>query len=174
MKKPSRHMPLRVDPSVISSWVLAVFSSAAVVFGLLIHWPITVCFALAIAMVFIWGSKTQRHIDSIVADRDGEGICTFARALDMRNLDPWVVRAVYEEVSEFVFGMGENSPLRPEDDLTRDLLLDEDDIDLAIFTAVAERTSRSLDGWETNPLGGRIETVKDLIYFFNAQPQQCQ
>lgn len=105
----------------------------------------------------------RRH--RIATERKGESVCSFARAIDMRRLDPWIVRAVYEEVHDTA-----GFPLRPSDTLLRDLRLHEDDLDLIVMD-IARRCGRSLDDFEQNPCAGPIETVRDLIEVLNAQPR---
>ena len=82
-----------------------------------------------------------------------------------RRLDPWAVRAAYEELQAAT-----GFPLRPTDTLFQDLRLDEDDLDLDMLPDIANRCGRSLVAPEKNP-ATRVETVHDLIAFLNAQPR---
>jgi hypothetical protein len=100
------------------------------------------------------------------ADRQAESLCTFARSFDCRTTDTWIVRAVYEEIARFV-----EYPIRADDHLERDLKIDPEDIEF-IVEVVADRTSRSLEGYEANPFYGRMSTVRDLVRFFADQPRQ--
>ena len=69
-----------------------------------------------------------------------------------RRLDPWAVRAAYEELQAAT-----GFPLRPTDKLTRDLRLDYDDLDLDMLADIANRCGRLLDATENNP-ATRVET----------------
>ena len=48
-------------------------------------------------------------------------------------------------------------------------MLDEDDLDLDLVEEIAQRTSRSLDGYESNPYYGKVTTARNLVLFFNYQ-----
>ncbi len=86
-------------------------------------------------------------------------------------MDTWVIRAVYEEVCRQMASPG--FPLHPEDNLWKTLRLDEDDLDWEIAEAVAQRTGRPLANYESNPYYEKVQTVGDLVMFFNAQPLQA-
>ena len=101
----------------------------------------------------------------IARAREGESICTFARAIDCRKFDTWIVRAVYEELSD---DGAVRFPVRPSDQLGKELKLDGDSIEEAI-EFVAERAGRLLDGWESNPYAGRVSTVGDVVAFLQLQ-----
>lgn len=106
----------------------------------------------------------------MINSRAGESICTFTRSLDFRSIDTKIIRAVHEEIQFHVSDKDRPLPLRADDDLFRDLRLDEDDIDLDIVPAIAERTGRSLENYETNPFWHRTNTVGGLVRFLNFQP----
>lgn len=108
----------------------------------------------------IWHLRMVRLHDI----RREESICTFARALPARDHDTWIVRAVYEELSDHF-----RVPLRPTDDVTKLFgLIDDDAEDIAV--RVAYRARRSLENSERNPLHNRVVTVADWIAFFENQP----
>ncbi len=125
-------------------------------------WPLVFIFAAVIAVGTLIG---WRHDKREAERRRGESICNFARSFDCRVIDPWVVRAVYEEFSE-------SYPIRAEDSFRDDLRTDEEDLEDSI-EAIAQRIGRSLDNTEANLVWGRVEnvTVGDLVLFLNAQPK---
>ncbi len=63
-------------------------------------------------------------------------------------------------------------PVRASDRLMEDLRLDDDDLDFDLAMQIEQRTGRSLDQTKTNPLLGKVKTVRDLVLFFNAQPRR--
>jgi len=65
-------------------------------------------------------------------------------------------------------------PVRADDRLVEDLWMDPDDIDLDVFTDAAERTGRSVQDTQNNPLYGRVKTARDLVDFLCAQRQLQQ
>ena len=99
----------------------------------------------------------------IKAARAGEDIGTFARSFDYRNVDPWVLRAVYEETATEV-----EYPVLADDRL-RDVFADGLDLNDAL-DRMAFRARRSLDGAEVNPFYDRVERVRDLVHFLDHQP----
>ncbi|EDX89816.1 hypothetical protein ADG881_1918 [Alcanivorax sp. DG881] len=48
-------------------------------------------------------------------------------------------------------------------------MLDQDDLDLDLVEEIAQRTSRSFDGYESNPYYGKVTTARNLVLFFNHQ-----
>lgn len=93
----------------------------------------------------------------IAGERRSDSICSFARAFERRQVDPWVVRAVYEAYSV-------SFPVRADDVLDQELV----DFDAA---DIAERAGRCLERVEENPLFGRVSTAGDLVRFLSLQPR---
>ena len=155
MRVPSNRMPARDD----QSW------------GLVAWVMITLLYAVLIPIAFVWfvfgGGFVilldHRRTKRLVKQRQGESICTFARSLDCRHIDTWIIRGVYEEIQSWV-----NYPIRASDRFD-ELGIDAEDID-DIAEIVARRTSRTLDGCEQNPWYGRVYTLYDLVGFFTNQP----
>lgn len=110
-----------------------------------------------------------RHKRRLVAARDGETICEFARSFD-RKTDTWILRAVYEEVSRYLSVDGRPLPIRRADRFQKDFKMHPEDLD-DFASDIAFRAQRSLDGAEKNPLRYKIKTVGDLVSFFEHQPK---
>ena len=108
----------------------------------------------------------RRQFERLKEERKEESICTFARSLPAREHDTWVVRAVFEELSSRV-----RVPIRPTDDLKKDLKIDPDDLDETAFE-IARRAGRSMDDTKNNPMFDRVVTVADIIVFFEHQPKR--
>jgi hypothetical protein len=98
-------------------------------------------------------------------ERKSESICTFARALFARKHDTWIVRSVYEELSEMC-----GLPIRPADHLERDLGFVPEDLEDCV-EEVSRRAGRSLVATEKNPMFDRVTTVADLVAFLEHQPR---
>jgi hypothetical protein len=120
-----------------------------------------------LAISAVAGRNHARQMRQFAATRAGEGICEFAREFNAREIDTWIIRAVYEEVQDCI---ASEFPLRAGDRLGEDLRIDPDDLDMVIALRVAERTGRSLEQPERNPYYQRLITVGDLVNFFNNQP----
>lgn len=149
--------------------LLAVF--AAGYFGLLLAHPMAVMGStLAFGgLVIAQGRREAQRLARMAQSRAGESICQFARSIDCRRVDTWVVRAVYEELQRSLSGTVA-VPLRVTDHLERDLRIDADDLEFLIV-GIAQRARRSLDHTSANPLFGQVATVRDLVEFLHAQPR---
>jgi hypothetical protein len=58
-----------------------------------------------------------------------------------------------------------------DDNMTEDLRVDADDLDMDLVPHIAERAGRSLNDTRRNPLYGKVRTVRDLVAFLEAQPK---
>jgi len=114
--------------------------------------------------------KQRAWLERVASERRGESICQFAHSFDPREVDTWVVRAVYETCQQELEFVHTKFPVRASDKL-RELLFDPDDLDMAIAPEVGRRAGRSLANAEMNPLYGKVYSVADLVLFFNAQPK---
>ncbi len=101
--------------------------------------------------------------------RTGDPLCNFARAFDTRQVDTWVIRAVWDALQSCVMRKSDPFPFLPEDRISEDLGIDSEDL-TDIVTDVAERAGYSGDDFELNPMCGKVETVGDLVLFVNQQP----
>lgn len=158
-----------------------------------VGWAILVCFTAAILYAFaekpivvggliglifvsslIQNFRARRHLQRLASNRGGESICTFVREADCRNVDTWVVRAVYEQLQEHLSSAYPTFPLRWNDRLKEDLKIDEEDLEVDLASEVAERAGRDYRDTKGNPYFGKVRTVGDLVLFFNAQTYVTQ
>lgn len=135
----------------------------------------TAVFVLLFCGVFLLARRETRriaeHLRCLAAEREGESICDFARDFDTRQVDTWIVRAVYEQLQYHLTDVSPAFPVRASDRLKEDLLLDDDDLDMDIAQEVEQRAGRSLDDTSANPYFGKVKTVRDLVMFFQFQPK---
>ena len=103
-----------------------------------------------------------------MSGRKGENICTFHRAFNLRQVDPWIVRAVYEEVLNFIRTGKLKCALRASDRLLEDLQIDLEDVE-EIGISIAARAGYDLTNYEQNPFYAKLKTVGDLVMFFTHQ-----
>ena len=167
MRAPSRLLPSRAParkPTQIGWIVLTVL---VVSIGWAIYESPVVRWCFAGATLVYGGLSFYAHRQHLrrARDRRVDSLCTFVRALEVRDHDTWVLRAVYEELTHLV-----RHPVRPADHLTKDLGIDADDLE-DIAREIARRASRSLDDTKKNPLYGRVHTVADMIQFLEHQPK---
>lgn len=119
---------------------------------------------------FIVSIRHNRRMGRLAASRGDESICTFARSFDRRSVDPWIIRAVYEELQSACAFKGGVVPIRATDHMVRDLDIDGDELDY-IAEDIARRAGRSLSHSEKNPWYDRVHTAGDLVHFFAHQPK---
>lgn len=174
MKPASRSMP-RLERKPTLPWVGRLCFAglgAAVLWALWAH-LIAVCASVVVlwCLAVISRQWEQWHLAPLVQARAGQSLCDFARSIDCRRVDTWVVRAVYEELPHYLSsGAPLPLPLRVTDRLKEDLRLHADDVD-DIAVDVALRTGRNLASTDANPFFGKVATVGDLVEFLNAQPR---
>lgn len=176
MRTPSRRMPKYVRPPEPPGmgWARAI-AFAAIVMTCLIANPLTTIAWLAALAALIAGIHRTYHVDRrqlvpLIASRQSESICEFARSFDCRRTDTWVIRAVYEELQDYHVRYGK-LPIRATDLFESDLLIDDEELDYLIAPAIAERTGRSMEYIKENPYAGKVRSVADLVRFFNLQPR---
>jgi len=184
MKRFSRHMLPREDFQHVrkrKKWraycVGGVFLAFMLCMLLLNLWiqPVATLAFLTILILLTWcrAAAESKRLRALAASRAGEGICQFARQARCRENDPWVVRAVYEELAHQTarFAKATDFPVRWDDDIWQTLKMDEEDVENACLPVMAWRAGRSLDKTRKNPWAGKVETAGDLVRFLNAQPR---
>lgn len=118
---------------------------------------------------YLWGVIKSKQHDSLMRNnRRSDSICTFARSFDVRSVDTWVIRAVYEGFQTEV-----SFPIRPDDRISDDLWLDDEDIEVDFVRDIAFRCRRSLDDPGSNPHYPLGHTLRNIVNFLNAQPMRA-
>ena len=154
--------------------ILVIWAGAVIwcIVAMIIQSPLSsIGFALFAAAITTASLVTVRKLNQLRNARQGEDIGTFARSLAMRQLDTWVVRAVYEEISQYVGTKEHPFPVRANDRLTEDLQVDREDFG-SVLCAIADRCGRSLDKLEENPLFPKFTTVADVIHMLMLQSKE--
>jgi len=125
----------------------------------------------AICLLYVEATLRDVRLKRIASERTNESICSFARVFDYREVDPWIIRAVWQELQSYcphaksVIGF----PIRPSDQLNEDLEIDGEELE-EIANIISRRTGHSLENTQTNPYYGRVATVFDMVMFMNHQP----
>lgn len=161
----SRWMPPLPDRTMSPTALRLGCAAFAAVIGVLAwrHPPFAIVVAAVVAGVAAVTFFDRRRQRRLAAERAGESICTFGRALDRRTVDPWVIRAVHDALGAYA-----DFPIRASDSLDRILGVYGDELD-DVAREVAERTGRTLDGAGRNPV--RVRTAGDLVRFISHQPR---
>ncbi len=128
---------------------------------------------MVIGVAYFGGWFDQRLLRHFAERRVGQSICHFARDFNCRITDTLVVRATYEEMQEYFRFVRPHFPLRSSDNFKTDLRMDDEDLEDVVYS-IAHRSQRSLSHTEKNPLFGKVETMRDLVLFLNAQPLSKQ
>lgn len=171
-KTASRFMPpAAVHPPL--RWSARCFLAVMAVAFMAVFWshPVAVGGSLLAlgSLVAVLSRREALRLAHMAQGRAGESICQFARSIDCRRVDTWVVRAVYEELQRSL-SAAVAVPLRVTDHLQRDLRLDADDLD-DLVADMAQRARRSLADTSANPLFGKVTMVGELVEFLQAQPR---
>ena len=181
----SRHMPKNPPPTRGDRIRLRIKICFAVllyfgIYGFLTCYMIVSVFAgsffaaAAVGLLFILHFLPQdtqdKTLNRLRGCRQGEDIGTFVHALPIRDLDAWIVRATYEELSADLKTGKEPFPLRPTDRFD-DLWIEMDYLEDGLLPAIAARCQRSLTDLEKNPRVQTVETVEDLIQMLMLQPK---
>jgi hypothetical protein len=153
------------------AWIALALLAFAPVYFLLEH-PIgtSVVLTMLVAMAVVENRRYRGRLRRLVESRAGESICEFAQSFECHSVDTWVVRAVYEQLQDYLGG-SPAVPIRAIDRLKDDLPIDMEDIEMDLAAQIAQRAGRSLTDTTANPYYAKIETVEDLVLFFNAQPK---
>ncbi len=170
-RQPSRRLP---PATAYHATPLGVALSVSLVAGLAVigvwkPWALLLILALGLAAWIGIRLETQRLLRLVLA-RPRDSICTFARAFDCRQVDTWIIRAVYEELQTVLPHGVRPFPIRAEDHLEYDLGIDHDTLE-EVAEDVASRAGRSIKNGERNPYYDRIRRVMDLVYFLHHQPR---
>ena len=175
--RPSRLMPAYAPGAVSWPWRVGGFAVLVAVVGLFAWglWakpvPVLTSTGAVVFIIAVLEYRNRLRLRRLAQPRAGESICSYARALPIRELDPWVVRAVFEELQPYVADHGIPFPIRPADRLAEELGVDAEELNETVAPQIAQRIGRSLDGAEHNPYYGKVMTVEDLVRFFCAQPE---
>lgn len=175
MSRPSRLMPAWAPPPVRWPLRLVGWLVAAALVGwcvwLFSTWPIpaTVTSAVLVVATVVHNIRERRRLAALAELRPDESICSFGRALPIRELDTWVVRATFEQLQAHLQRVHVAFPIRPSDRLVADLKFDPEDLE-ELAVEIATRTGRSMEGGPRNRYYDKVTTVEDLINFLCAQP----
>ncbi len=126
--------------------------------------------AVIFAIGYFSSENTTEYFEALYRTREDEDIGTFARSLDYRNTDTWIIRAVYEELNSEL-PCDKTIPLHPSDNLKEDLKLDDEDLEF-VLERIFARADISDEAIEKNPFYTKMETVADLVAFCDYQQKE--
>ena len=156
--------------SYLPYWLLPAVASVLVVGAWFIH-PVVCLLTFGLCVhAYFEEQHRQKKFHALRSSRGGEGICEFARSFNRHATDPWVIRAVYDELQEYVDPQLRSFPIRSTDELFGDLTIDHEDFEFDLITSIAKRCGRTLSGHQVNERLAQLRTASDLVLFLNAQP----
>ena len=174
MRRPSRQMPRDAAPAV--SWYRSLLAGAFLVLlvvgaGVAV-WtrPWLLLLIPTFWLAYLIDSRIEeKRLAPVREARREESICSFARSVDCRSRDTWVVRAVYEELRDYL-----GFDFRPDDDLFAELRVDEEDFEFDLLPVISRRCGRALKAIDGNPLLSVFQnqsTARTLIGLLEHQPR---
>ncbi len=178
MRIPSRRMPTYDETLTWKSksigYGIVIFLLLWLGYGIWQDPQTAFIFVGIIAIIFVLGyftvENSTKYFEVLYRKRAGEDIGTFARSLDYKNTDTWIIRAVYEEInSELPYD--KTIPLHPSDNLKEDLKLDDEDLEF-VLERIFARAGISDEAIEKNPYYTKMDTVADLVAFCDYQPKE--
>ena len=164
-----KYVPTGTWPA-FARWMVLIAFIGALLWGI---WerPFILLFIVVIVVLIVIEQRSRsKKLAKLSQERKEQSICDFARSFDYRSIDTWVIRAVYETIQEYVSTPRVLVPIKAEDDLTKVLEIDDEDLNMDLLVEMLQRTGRSVEDTSRNPYYGKVKTVSDLVYFVNAQP----
>lgn len=172
MKQPSKLMPKYSPPEKENSFMAWGFMFFIVGLLIWVSWEspfLFVVFLVIAVWTYLESIRRKKKFNALAKDRQELSICEFSHSFDCRLIDTWVIRAVYEQIQNYVSTKHLPLPIKAEDNLWDVLEIDEEDMDLDLLKEILQRTGRSIENTENNPYFDKVNTVRDLVYFINEQ-----
>lgn len=168
MRPISRHLPpLQPAFSLRLDWpILTVVLVAFLIWAAFHPWGGALAGALFL-LCCISTHQEERRLRKLAKERQ-DTICDFRKAFDVRRVDPYIIRATYQEIGSYL-DPKHAFPLRATDNFERDLKIDGEDLD-DLACDVAQRLNYDMSSCELNPLYGKVHTVRDFVMFFTHPP----
>ena len=158
------------EPMGIKEWVFVILILSISAYLIWKEPWLTLLIPLVYIASLIDNKRIKKNLSILRDERKDQSICEFARAFEKYKVDTWVIRAVYEQIQEYVAMSGVILPLKATDDILELLGIDSEDLEMDILDEIAQRTGRSIENTERNPFYGKVQTLEDLVLFFNEQP----
>jgi hypothetical protein len=138
---------------------------------LCIEKPIALAIVSAIIIYLVIATvKENSRLRLMTSERAEDSICTFARAFDKRIIDPWTIRAAYDELQEYFGSLERPFPIRASDRFKEDLKMDGDDLCDLLFS-IAKRSKHDITSLDDNL---QISTVGELVACISNLPKTSE
>ncbi len=183
MRTPSRFL----FPAVKSTMTASGWLVIALLCGLLLYWiysmtvaflnkgdPLIAIVAAVVGCLMVGGLHSGRRWDrrlrSLARQRKGFSLCDFARSFDTRSIDTWVIRAVWDVLSEQVNRAGPQGftlPIFADDPLAGVFMLEDDEDLLDTLEDIAYRAGRTVAWTDQYKMPA---SVREVVMLLNAMP----
>jgi len=174
MRKPSNQMPQYEVPKmkwyfVVIAWIFLILYLGSIAYKAYDDIAFRYVILMFIVLILVLSGVGVEKYKKSKRSRKEWNIGKFAKEFNLKEVDTWVVRAVYEAVYDEV-----EIPIKADDDIDKDLGIDMGDLGFdEILINVSQRTGRVLT---ENSVGHddikNIITVRDLVEFFNKLPRK--
>jgi hypothetical protein len=123
-----------------------------------------------VAILVLFGSVREYYRMKKIAKSRGEpDICSYARSFDYRKVDTEIMREVFVSLQDWTGKYnGIDFPVKAEDSFDSIYEMDREDLSYLCVT-IAEKLKINLDDVQNNPYWSELNTVKDLVIFFDYQ-----
>jgi len=123
-----------------------------------------------VAILVLFGSVREYYrMKKIAESRVKPDICDYARSFDYRKVDTEIMREVFVSMQDWVGKYnGIEFPVKAEDRFNSIYEMDREDLSYLCVT-IAEKLKINLDDVKNNPYWSELNTVKDLVMFFDYQ-----
>jgi hypothetical protein len=160
-------------PNIIAAIVVIALSVTLMWYGWA-GWGLLVVYLgyLGVALFATYRAKND-SLARLKAARIGETFESFFERLNRPDYDRKLVWQVYTAIRSMAGLDAEDVALRPYDDLVRDLRIDPDDLDEALFSGLKGPLGLvdSVEALNANPHRHRRQTVGGLVDFFANHPK---
>jgi len=176
-KIPSNRMPKcetdRGEPKWYVSTLFWIFLILFLLYILYLLYALSTCenfryifllFVVVVVAIFVQNIIYKRKVKKVLSSRENWNIGCFAKEFDLKVIDTWVIRAVYEAIYDLV-----ELPIKADDDMDKDLGMDDLEFD-DILINVSQRTGRVLP--KKSDKYYDIKSVRDLVEFFSKLPKE--
>ncbi len=168
MKIPSNRMPKYEVPKIsIWTWIFLVVTILFLCYAAYDDINVMYFFVGLIIFIIIMSAIGDKKYKKLKESRTNWDIGNFAKEFDLKAIDTWVVRAVYEVLYDEA-----DLPIRADDDIDKDLRIDMRELEFdEVLINVSQRTGRILseESAKYDDIK-KIKTIRDLVEFFNRLP----
>ena len=110
---------------------VGIFSSMLAFFIWQLYFAPMLLVVLLFVALFLYSDNKKRkaYFQELLSKRECYSICEFSKYFNDKEIDTWVIRAVYEQLQNNLKSECKQFPVLPEDDIFVDLKIDDEDFE---------------------------------------------